>query len=80
MTAIVDAHAVAVPAGRWRSIDRDRGYRPFSTGRSLVHSTDACARPGLRDSYWVFFMYKKMLGRTEVRTRERKDRQSIRTV
>ena len=32
------------------------------------------------DSLWVFFAYKKLLGRTETRTRERKCFQSIRTV
>ena len=31
-------------------------------------------------SFWVFFAYKKLLGRTETRTRERKDTQSIETV
>ena len=45
MIAVVAAHVVTVPVGRWRSIDRDQRYRPFSTGRSLVHSTDTC--PGL---------------------------------
>ena len=54
-----------------RSIDRDRRYAPVSTLHSLVHSTDICARLGLRDSFWVFFSYKKMLGRTETRTRDR---------
>ena len=60
MTAVVAAHVVAVPAVRWRSIDRDMHYRPFSTGRSLVHSTDTCAGLGFRDSFWVFFTYKKI--------------------
>ena len=47
----------------------------------LVHSTDTCARLGLRDSFWVFFTYiKKLLGRTETRTRDRMDCQSIRIV
>ena len=32
---------------------------PFSTGRSLVHSTDTCAGLGFRYSFWVFFTYKK---------------------
>ena len=30
MTAVVAAHVIAVPACRWRSIDRDWCYRPFS--------------------------------------------------
>ena len=36
MTAVVAAHVVAVSAGSWRSIDRNR-VPAFSTGRSLVH-------------------------------------------
>ena len=47
---------------------------------SLVHSPDTCAMVGLRDSFWVLFAYKKMLGRTETRTRDRMYCQSIRTV
>ena len=43
MTAVVAAHVVGVSVGRWRSIDRDRRQRPFSTGRSLVNSTDTCS-------------------------------------
>ena len=58
MTAVVAAHVVAVSVGRWRSIDRDRRYRPFSTGRSLVHSTDTCTGLGFRDSFPMFFAYK----------------------
>ena len=49
-------------------------------GRSLVHSTDTCTGLGFRDSLWVFFVYKKLLCRTETRTHERMDLQSIRTV
>ena len=79
MTAVV-AHVVAVSAGRWRSIDRDSRYRPFSTGRSLVDSTDTCAGLGFRDRFWVFSAYKKLLGRTETRTRERMYCQAIQTV
>ena len=55
----------------------------FSTGRSLVHSTDTCARLGVRISFWVFFAYiyiKQLLGRPETRTRDRIDCQSIWTV
>ena len=58
MTAVVVTHVVAILAGRWRSIDRDRHYRLFSTGRSMVHSTDTCVGLGFRDSFWVFFAYK----------------------
>ena len=59
MTAVtvVAAH-VAVPGGRWRSIDHARRYRPFSTSRSLVHSTGTYAVIGFRDSCWVFFGHK----------------------
>ena len=55
LTVVVAAHVVARPADRWRSIDRDRRYRPFSADRLLVHSTYTCAGLGLRDSFWVFF-------------------------
>ena len=46
----------------------------------LVHSIAKCARVGFRDSLWMFFAYKKMLGRTETRTRDRMYCQTIRTV
>ena len=39
---------VSVPTGCWRSIDRDRRYRPFSTGRSLVFSS-SCFSAGAGD-------------------------------
>ena len=58
MIAVVAAHVVGVPAGRWRSIDRDLRYCSFSTGHSLIHSTDTCTGLGFRDSFWVFFAYK----------------------
>ena len=80
MTVVVAAHVVAVPTGCWRPIDRDRRLRAFSTGRSLVHSADTCAGLGFRDSFFVFFAYTKLLGRTTMRTCERKARHSIRTV
>ena len=35
----VAAMIVAVPAGRWRSFDRDRGYRPFWTVRRFIQQT-----------------------------------------
>ena len=38
-----------------------RCYRPFSTCRSLVHSTDTYAGLGFRNSFWVFFAYKKIV-------------------
>ena len=58
-----------------RSIDHQqvRRYAPF-------HSMETCARLALRDSLWMFFAYKKMLGRTETRTRDRMYCQMIRTV
>ena len=61
MTAVVAAHVVAGPAGRCRSINRDRCYRPFLARppRSLVLSIDICAGLGLCDSFWVFFAYKE---------------------
>ena len=58
MTAVVAAHVVAVSAGRWRSIDRDLCYHPFSTGLSLFHSSYTSAGLGFRDSLMVFFAYK----------------------
>ena len=60
MTAVDAAHVVPVPVGHWRSIDRDRRYRPFSTSRSLVHSTGTGAVIGFRDSLWVFFGHKTL--------------------
>ena len=50
---------------RTRSIDhqRVRRYAPF-------HSIETCARMALRESVWMFFAYNKMLGRTEMRTRD----------
>ena len=59
--------------GRWRSIDRPWPALP------LVHSTDTCTRPGLCDSFWVFFEYKKLPGRIQTRICDRMDCQSIRT-
>ncbi len=60
ITAVVAAHVVAIPPGCWRSIDRDRRYRPFLTDRSLVHSTETGTGFGFRDSFWMFFSYKKI--------------------
>ena len=54
MSPVVAAHGVAVSAGRLRSIDRGRRYGPFSTGRSLVHSTDTCCGLGFGDSFGCF--------------------------
>ena len=64
-----------VCACRTRSTDHQRvqRYAPF-------HSTAICARLGIRDSLWMFFAYKKMLGRTEMRTRDRMYCQTIRSV
>ena len=64
-----------VCACRTRSTDHQRvqRYAPF-------HSTAICARLGIRDSLWMFFAYKKILGRTETRTRERKYLGRIRSV
>ena len=60
---------------RTHSIDHRRVRRsaPF-------HSIETCARLALRDCLWMFFAYKKMLGRTETRTRDRMYCQTIRTV
>ena len=63
------------------AIDRDHNYHPFLTARWFIQqNTRAVTR--FRDSFWVFFAYKikKLLGRTEMRTNERKDLQSIRTL
>ena len=54
MIAVVVVQFITVPTGRWRSIDGDRRYRSFSTGRSLVHLTDTRAGLHFRDSFWVF--------------------------
>ena len=64
-----------VCACRTRSTDHQRvqRYAPF-------HSTDNSATVGIRDSLWMFFSYKKMLGRSETRTRERKYLGRIRSV
>ena len=58
-----------------RSIDhqRVRRYSPF-------HSIETCARMAIRDSLLMFFAYKKILGRTETRTRDRMYCQTIRSV
>ena len=58
MIAVVVVQIVTVPTGSWRSIDRDRCYRPLSTSRSLVHSADTCAGPGFRDSLCLLFANK----------------------
>ena len=60
---------------RTRSIDHQRVRRsaPF-------HSIETCARLAHRDSLWMFFAYKKLLDRTETRTRDRMYCQTIRTV
>ena len=60
MVAVVDVQFVTVPTGRWQSIDHDQRYGPFPTGRSLVHSTNTSAGLGIRDSFLVFFTYKKV--------------------
>ena len=59
------------------------GVRPFSlfplaiNGRSLLQSNKHLSwRPGFSD-FWVFFGYKKLLGQTETRTRNRMYCQSI---
>ena len=64
-----------VCACRTRSTDHQRvqRYAPF-------HSTDNSATVGIHDSLWMFFSYKKMLGRSETRTRERKYLGRIRSV
>ena len=58
MTAVVTAQVVAVSGGRWQSIDHDRRYRQFTTGRSLVHSTDICMSLGFCDSFGCFSLIK----------------------
>ena len=77
MIAVV-IQIVTGPTGRWQSIDCSRRLkRPFSTGRSLVHPIDTCAGDSVVGG---FSRIKILLGRSETRTRERKDIQSIRTV
>ena len=64
--------AVTVPFRRVAGIKRDR-----SLAQSSEHSRD---RLTFGELLGDFLAYKQLLGRTEMRTRERKDRQSIRTV
>ena len=53
----------------------------FSIVSSFIFiQLNSSAATRFRDSFCMFFAYKKLLGRTEMRTREWKDRQSIRTV
>ena len=76
----VAAMTVAVSAGRWRSIDRNRGSnRPFSTARCFIQHQLA------RESVFAivvgcFSRVRQFLGRTETQTREMKFFQSIRTL
>ena len=50
-------------------------------GRSVLHSNkQSRMRRGIRDSFGCFSRIKKLLGRTETRTRDRMCFQSIRTV
>ena len=79
MIAVVATHVVSVLAGRCRSIDGDRLYHPFSSGRSLVQSTLALDSVSVI-VFVCFSRIKILLGRTESRTREKMDRQSIRIV
>ena len=57
---------------------------PFSTlarqCRSLAIQINRRAGDPLSSRFWKFFAYKKLLGRTETRTRDRKCFQTIRTV
>ena len=53
---------------------------PIVTGRPLVHSTVKYAKVGFCGSLLLFFAYKKLLGRTETRTRDMIYCQTIRTV
>ena len=60
---------------------------PFSpvplaiNGRSRLNSNkQSCRQLGIRDSFGCFLCLKKLLGRTEMRTRDRMCFQSIRTV
>ena len=66
MTAVVAAQVVAVPAGRWRSID---GLLPVSLN---IHLREA--------QFSRSFVGVFRVGRTKTRPREGKDRQSKRTV
>ena len=82
VAAIIAAVAAQVVAAHVVADDRSTvtGVTPLFDGRSLVHSTYSCARLGLRDRFWMFFAYKKILGRSETRIRDRICCQSIRTV
>ena len=64
-----------------RSIDRDRRHRPFRrVARWFIQRTNQPAQDSdFATVFWCFSRIKKLLGRTETRTREMMDRQSIRT-
>ena len=66
MIAVIVVQIVTIPTDRWRSIDRDTVTAPFRLGSAIVLGR--------------FSLIKNLLGRTEMRTHERKDRKSLRTV
>ena len=69
--------AVNAPqTGRWRSM---AGRWRSMTGRWFIQINTRAGDP-ISESLWVFFACKKLLGRTETRTYERKFVQSIRIV
>ena len=79
--AVVAIQIVAVPTFRWRSTNtsiialfrRVASDQPWPIACSF--NWQLARKLGFRDGFWVFFTYTKLLGRTEMRTRERKDRQ-----
>ena len=83
ITGVVAVQIVAVPTGSWRptmtavtSVTVDR-QRPVAAW--FIQPNTRAASWVFRDVL-VFFAYKKLLGRTEMRIRESMDRQSIRSV
>ena len=71
VTSVAVVQIFTILTGRWRTTVTV--YRPFFDGSLVQLNT----RLGFCDSCWPI---NKLLGRTEMRIRERKDRQSIRTV
>ena len=62
-------HGWAQPFRRWRD-----------NGRSRLNEINRCTGHPISQRFWKFFAYKKMLGRTEMRTRYRIYCQTMRTV
>ena len=82
MTAVVAVQVVDILTGRCRSTEAAliavNVHRSVAAG--FIQSTEHSRGDPVFASLLVFFDYTKSLGRTEMRPRERKECQSIRTV